>query len=232
VEIHREVQSGGWAATAATVTAGTPTLAGPVTVPETLEPLPPPGSTDSFAPDPALPVRAGATLAEEPRAMSQPATASGPLPAPSHPRLSQRAAGSSSAAVVSSAAAPSSAAAVAGAAVVDPAVAASEAPEPAGSSTEFGAAEVERGRTSTLRMSAPIQAIEGHADGSGFTVTVRGALSLDRAAPIAASNPSIERASILNLGDHCVLTIRFVSGRSPQYRVVARGAALDVVLGR
>ena len=105
-------------------------------------------------------------------------------------------------------------------------------PAPAVVAMEFGAATVERGRTTTLRMSAPIQSLEGLADGSGFTVTVRGSLSLDRASPISASNPSVERAAILNRGDFCVLTIRFVEGRSPQYRVVARGTSLDVTIGR
>lgn len=97
---------------------------------------------------------------------------------------------------------------------------------------EFGAAEVARGRTTTLRMSAPVQGIEGQADEGGFTITIRGALSLDRAAPLAATSSSIERASIINRGDHSVLTIRFVTGRTPTYRVVAHGTSLDISIGR
>ncbi|MDQ3031222.1 MAG: hypothetical protein M3Y87_02310, partial [Myxococcota bacterium] len=109
--------------------------------------------------------------------------------------------------------------------------AAAPSPAPSGG-MEFGAAEVERGRTTTLRMSAPVESLEGQADGGGFTITVRGALSLDRAAPLAAASSSIERASILNRGDHCVLTIRFVTGRTPPYRVAAHGTSLDVTIGR
>ncbi len=109
-----------------------------------------------------------------------------------------------------------------------------EAPAPIASapSSSFGADEVANGRTSTLRMSQPITSLVGQADESGFTVTVDGALSLDRAGPIAAANPSVERASVLNRGDHCVLTVRFVAGRTPAYRVAIRGQAVEVTIGR
>jgi hypothetical protein len=109
-----------------------------------------------------------------------------------------------------------------------------EAPAPIASapSSAFGADEVANGRTSTLRMSQPITSLVGQADESGFTVTVDGALSLDRAGPIAAANPSVERASVLNRGDHCVLTVRFVAGRTPAYRVAIRGQAIEVTIGR
>ena len=115
-----------------------------------------------------------------------------------------------------------------------PAEVESSAPAPIASapSSSFGADEVANGRTSTLRMSQPITSLVGQADESGFTVTIDGALSLDRAGPIAAANPSVERASILNRGDHCVLTVRFVAGRSPSYRVAIRGQAVEVTIGR
>ncbi|MCX7807884.1 MAG: hypothetical protein N2515_04695, partial [Deltaproteobacteria bacterium] len=74
--------------------------------------------------------------------------------------------------------------------------------------------------------------LEGQADPSGFSVIVRGALSLDRAAPIARNHPAVERASILNRGDHAVLDVRFVEGRRPPYRVEIRGASLEVTIGR
>lgn len=100
------------------------------------------------------------------------------------------------------------------------------------SSRTFGAARVDGGQTTTLRMSVAPTGLEGQADASGFTVTIRGALSLDRAAPIARSSPAVDRASILNRGDHAVLDVRFVEGRSPAYRVVLRGDLLDVTIGR
>jgi hypothetical protein len=146
--------------------------------------------------------------------MPEPAAEAGRIPAPSYPSLADRTGGT-----------------VAAAPAVAPVAAAPVPAAPAGT-MEFGAPSVERGRTSTLRMSTPIQSLEGTADANGFTVTVRGSLSLDRAGPIAAANPAIERASILNRGDHCVLTIRFVEGRTPPYRVVARDTSLDVTIGR
>ncbi len=96
----------------------------------------------------------------------------------------------------------------------------------------FGAASVAEGRSATIRMSQPVETLRGQPQDGGFTVTVPGALALDRAGPIAAANPSVERAMILNRGDHAVLTVRFVAGRSPDYRVVARGRAIEVVIGR
>jgi len=96
----------------------------------------------------------------------------------------------------------------------------------------FGAASVSDGRSATIRMSQPVTTLRGQPLDDGFTVTVPGALALDRAAPIAAANPSIERAMILNRGDHAVLTIRFVAGRTPPYRVAARGRAIEIVIGR
>ncbi len=103
---------------------------------------------------------------------------------------------------------------------------------PASSSQTYGAAEVPNGRSTTLRMSQPVTALRGEQQPDGFTVTIPGALSLDRAGPIAAANPAIEQAMVLNRGDHAVLTVRFVAGRTPPYRVVARGAAVEVTIGR
>jgi hypothetical protein len=96
----------------------------------------------------------------------------------------------------------------------------------------FGADAVTGGRTATIRMSQTVTTIRGQRQSDGFTVTVPGALALDRAGPLAAANPSVERAMILNRGDHAVLTVRFVAGRAPPYRVVARGHAIEVTIGR
>lgn len=104
-------------------------------------------------------------------------------------------------------------------------------PAPSGS-TSFGAVEVPHGRATTLTMTLPITSIEGEATESGFTVNLPGVNSLSRAAPIAAANPSVERAAILNSGDHAVLTVRFVAGRNPPYRVEARGSDLVITIGR
>jgi hypothetical protein len=148
-------------------------------------------------------------------AASAPEPSGGHLPPPTFPSL---ASASSSSATTDALTAPTDTSA---APVVEP-----------GSATEFGAASVTGGRLTTLHMSQPVTSIVGQADESGFTVTIHGALSLDRAGPIAAANPSVERASIINRGDHSVLTIRFVAGRSPAYRVAVHGQAVEVTIGR
>jgi len=81
-------------------------------------------------------------------------------------------------------------------------------------------------------MSQRVDGVRGEALPDGFRVDVDGALSLDRAGPIAAAHPSVERATILNRGDHAELRVRFVSGRHPAYRVEARGSSVVVVIGR
>lgn len=154
-------------------------------------------------------IETGAEIPSPPE-VAPPAPVGGHLPAPTFPTLG----GSTASSDVADEAAPA------------------PAPVASAPSSEFGAAEVANGRTTTLRMSQPITSLVGTADESGFTVTVDGALSLDRAGPIAAANPSVERASILNRGDHCVLTVRFIAGRSPPYRVAIRGQAIEVTIGR
>ena len=90
---------------------------------------------------------------------------------------------------------------------------------------------MEDGRTTTLQMTLVPSALEGQADPNGFTVTVRGALSETRAAQIARTNPAVDRASIINRGDHCVLDVRFVEGRTPAYRGAIVNQTVEVTSG-
>ena len=245
VEVHRPAEAGSWGDTAESAVPGAvdpvtgqPTGAATVTTPEPFEPFVPGEAAGGAAPAGAYGAAPAGAYGAAPagaygaaptgaygaapagayeRAMPEAATQAGPMPAPTYPSLADlRAQGAAPAAASMVTAAP-------------------EATEPGravvGGMT-FGAADVPSGRTTTLAMSAPVESLEGVSDANGFTVTVRGALSLDRAGPIAATNPSIERASILNRGDHSVLTLRFVAGRTPAYRVVAHGASLDVIVGR
>lgn len=99
-------------------------------------------------------------------------------------------------------------------------------------STRFGAAEVPNGRSRTIRMSQPVTTLRGERQPDGFTVTIPGSLALEGARGIAAANPAVDQSMILNRGDHSVLTVRFVAGQSPSYRVVARGAAIEITIGR
>jgi hypothetical protein len=88
------------------------------------------------------------------------------------------------------------------------------------------------GEVHVLRMSNPVTVMDGIVEEGGFSVTIPGSLSLSRAGPIAASHPDVEHASILNRGDFSELTVRFVPGRQPAYRVEARGPAIQITIAR
>ena len=96
----------------------------------------------------------------------------------------------------------------------------------------FGADVVPRGEKYVLRMSNPVVEMDGIVEDDGFSVTIPGSLSLSRAGPIAAAHPDVEHASILNRGDFSELTIRFVAGRQPTYRVEARGPAVEITISK
>ncbi len=165
-----------------------------------------------------------------PRALAAPSREAGPMPAPTFPSLREGPRpgaphalpeGSPYAVDVREGGAP---------AVTPSAQTAAPAQETGGA--HFGAPSVSNGRSFLIRMSQSITEIRGVAREDGFTVTIPGSLSLDRAGPIAAAHPLVERSMILNRGDHSELTIVFVAGHQPAYRVEARGSALEVVIGR
>jgi hypothetical protein len=94
----------------------------------------------------------------------------------------------------------------------------------------FGAAQVPNARRFTLRMSGRVHALQGTADAGGFSVTVLGGLSLDRAGPISSSHKSVQRSMIINKGDRAELNIRFADGKRPAYQVSAEGNVLYVLI--
>jgi hypothetical protein len=98
--------------------------------------------------------------------------------------------------------------------------------------TAFGADSVCGGEKYVLRMSNPVAQMDGIIEADGFSVTIPGSLSLSRAGPIATAHPDVEHASILNRGDFSELTLRFVAGRQPTYRVEARGPAVEITIAR
>ncbi len=98
--------------------------------------------------------------------------------------------------------------------------------------TAFGADAVVGGEKYVLRMSNPVSELDGIIEADGFSITIPGSLSLSRAGPIAAAHPDVEHASILNRGDFSELTLRFVAGRHPAYRVEARGPAIEITVAR
>jgi hypothetical protein len=96
----------------------------------------------------------------------------------------------------------------------------------------FGADSVAGGEKYVLRMSNPVAEMDGIIEADGFSVTIPGSLSLSQAGPIAAAHPDVEHASILNRGDFSELTLRFVAGRQPAYRVEARGPSIEITIAR
>ena len=98
--------------------------------------------------------------------------------------------------------------------------------------TSFGADSVAGGEKYVLRMSNPVVEMDGIIEENGFSVSIPGSLSLSRAGPIAAAHPDIEHAGILNRGDYSELTLRFVAGRHPTYRVEARDATIEITVAR
>ncbi|MEM7434899.1 MAG: PilZ domain-containing protein [Myxococcota bacterium] len=96
----------------------------------------------------------------------------------------------------------------------------------------FGADDVPGGESYVLRMSNPVAEMDGLVEDDGFSVMIPGSLSLSRAGPIATSHPDVEHAAIHNRGDFSELTLRFVAGRHPAYRVQARGPAIEITIAR
>ena len=114
--------------------------------------------------------------------------------------------------------------------VAGPAPAAAADPKPAPRKLRFGATRVPGGRQFALRMSAPIQSLDGAADRGGFTVIIHGCLSLDRAGPIGSAHKSVSRAMVINKGDHAELSVRFSDGKQPAYKVNADGSTLYITI--
>ncbi len=210
----------------------------PVTATPTVEPVESPAARVK---------RAANTI---PSALPEPSYAAGPVPTPTYPALPSTTVPSATAARTEpSTPAPGrdglgipstspyaqrpSATTAAAPRPAAPTVVANPIPAPArGLSSAFGAPTVERPKSFTLRMSQRVQGLRGASDARGFTVDVVGALSLDRASPIATAHRGVERAAITNRGDHSELTVRFKDGYRPKYRVVARGAAIEILLGQ
>lgn len=243
IELHREVEVSASAPTAAPVAAPAP---GAMAAPSAPSPeLPQTASSVSpYAPPPVMPpmppIEAPQVQVPMPTAMPAPSYVAGPMPAPTYPGLPSSVRPTEPPATVP--AASPYAVDVRGASVergttLTSTVATSTATPTAATSItrgpmSFGAASVANARTHNLRMSAPVTSLRGAADAGGFTVVVMGALSLDRAAPISASNPNVASARILNKGNYAELTIRFAPGRRPAYRVSARGTTLEVTIQR
>lgn len=187
-----------------------------------------PAEATTNASTPSLPELADPEVGDVGAAAPAPAVApGGPMPAPSFPSLRDGArptaapgevpAGSPYAVDVNAAA---------------PSAAPSAAPAPAtGGSATFGT-EGTSGDELRMRMDGPVGGLRGERTDDGFRVVVPGVRAIDGARRLAAMNPAIERASILNESEGAVLSVRFVAGQSPSYFVRADGDGLVVTVAR
>jgi hypothetical protein len=100
----------------------------------------------------------------------------------------------------------------------------------AGPTLSFGQKSVANAQRFVLRMSAPVKTLQGTGDKTGFTVVASGALSLDKAGPIAANHKAVARAMVLNRNGQAELSVRFDDGKSPAYRVSSHGAELEILI--
>ncbi|MBX3246189.1 MAG: PilZ domain-containing protein [Myxococcales bacterium] len=151
------------------------------------------------------------TLVEEP---TEPRVAErgGPIPEPSFPSLQNGARPSSPPGTV-----PSSSP-----------YAGSGAAPPAASGNLFGDASAS-GTELRLRMDGVVSGLRGERTADGFRVVATGVRAVDGARRLAAMNPNVERASILNGVDGAELNVKFV-GAPPAFSVRADGDAIVVVV--
>ncbi|MCA9535625.1 MAG: PilZ domain-containing protein [Myxococcales bacterium] len=186
------------------------------TAPSTTSNTPPPPSaavSPYVAPTPAAPVEPVAVAPAEPAAPAGPTP--GPLAEPTYPTLGEER-------------------------PQEPGTVPSDSPyaeeaaasAPVQEGRTFGAESVNNGRSFEITMSVPVRTLRGRAEGNGFVVDIPDALAISGARTISRNHPMVARSHILNHGDHSTLTVEFVAGQSPAYRVSARGAALQIEIAR
>ncbi len=145
--------------------------------------------------------------------MSQPATA--PLPAPMPSDVAPAASGS----------------ALAAAPTATPLQGEPTGADAKGNPNPFGAKGVKNGTRMVLRLDGPIGEIRGLALPNGFVVSVPNRKSLEAAGPLAAKDPRISSAKVVNQPNGAELTIAFKDG-TPEYVVKAKNDSLEIVLAR
>jgi len=93
----------------------------------------------------------------------------------------------------------------------------------------FSNGPVHHGNILRLKMDAPLEAIEGAQQPTGFTVKLPGRKSLEAAAPLAARDSRIASIKVSNDSAGAELTVAFKDG-VPNYRVSAKGDTLIIAL--
>jgi hypothetical protein len=93
----------------------------------------------------------------------------------------------------------------------------------------FANGPVHHGNILRLKMDSAIEAIEGAAQPTGFTVKIPGRKALEAAAPLAARDARIAAIKVSNGTAGAELTVAFKDG-VPTYRVSAKGDTLVIAL--
>jgi hypothetical protein len=88
---------------------------------------------------------------------------------------------------------------------------------------------VKKGTKMILRLDGPVAEIKGMQMPNGFVVSVPNRKSLEAAGPLAAKDPRIASAKVVNQPGGAELTIAF-KDNSPNYVVKAKGDSLEIVL--
>jgi hypothetical protein len=100
-----------------------------------------------------------------------------------------------------------------------------------GNPNPFGTAGVKKGTKMVLRLDGPVTEIKGMQMPNGFVVSVPNRKSLEAAGPLAAKDPRIGSAKVVNQPGGAELTIAFKDSATAPYLVKAKGDALEIVLG-
>lgn len=100
-----------------------------------------------------------------------------------------------------------------------------------GNPNPFGTPSVKKGTKMVLKLDGPVTEIRGLQMPNGFVVSVPNRKSLEAAGPLAAKDPRIGSAKVVNQSAGAELTIAFKDGATaPTYIVKAKGDALEIVL--
>lgn len=105
--------------------------------------------------------------------------------------------------------------------------------DPKGNPNPFGTPGVKKGTKMILKLDGPVAELKGMQMPNGFVVSVPNRKSLEAAGPLAAKDPRIGSAKVVNQPGGAELTIAFKdgSGTAPPYLVKAKGDSIEIVLG-
>ena len=100
-----------------------------------------------------------------------------------------------------------------------------------GAPNPFGTTTVKKGTHMVLRLDGPVGELRGAPVPNGFVVAVPNRKSLEAAGPLAAKDPRIASAKVVNQPGGAELTIAF-KDNAPSYLVRAKGDTLEIVLAK